>query len=123
MVLRIALIVCFCLVFLGASSPSKVSGVFSVTVGLKKKLEHEFTGEELAQELTQRLLQFTMPDARISIARIYITTREVILNVRVDDVARLSTIRSSLIAFLATSPDVSFAGTPEKLRTVQAQTE
>lgn len=98
-------------------------GVFSLAVGFSRAFDGEakrhVPRRERAQELVDKLaaaLATSEPSGvDISIARLYVDTREILINVVVSDASRLEQVRRELEAELRSMPGVVFVGAPGKV--------
>ena len=98
---------------------SQSGTVFSVSIGFKSSPffdENHHNHKLKAEKILDLLSEIRLPDADITVAKIYVTTREVILNVRVEDARAAEKTRSNIIQVLKRSPAVVFAGSSKQLK-------
>lgn len=142
MVPRIALLVSFVFVFAGFTRPSipndskaiytfeavntgdgfqaQSNGFFSLTVGFKRDIDetpsHRDRASKLLDKLSRRFEKLNLPQANITVGKVYASTREIILNVRLESADQSEATKTALVEFLSKTPDVAFVGEPKSLR-------
>ncbi|MBI3544225.1 MAG: hypothetical protein HY075_13225, partial [Deltaproteobacteria bacterium] len=52
----------------------------------------------------------------VSVERIYVSTREVVVNVSVDDTDRLEAVREEVVGALKSMPGLAFVGAPGRVK-------
>lgn len=146
MVLRIALVVGFVFIFTGFKAPripresrgvysfepvnggmgfqTQSGGLFSLTVGFKPEaIESRARGNSLHEnaqaivdKLADRLNNLRLPATEITVGKLYATTHEIIINVRVEDAGQTESVRAQLTKHLSKTPGVAFVGAPGVVR-------
>ena len=107
----------------GAGYKTQTGGLFSLTVGLKKnslgvnekKTRHRDRAQMMIKKLEKHLEKFSGEGVDITVGRIYTNTREIILNIQLEDPDKVDAVRTELISLLQKLPGVLFVGQPASL--------
>ena len=96
------------------------SDFFSLTIGFNRSFPlsrvHREQAQELINKLAARFEKLDLPQAEITVGKIYASTREIILNVRLAPHDQNDALKTRLVDFLSKSPDIAFVGEPKSLR-------
>lgn len=108
----------------GTGFQTQSGGIFSLTVGFTRgaiassapgNSNHD-RAQEIVDKLADRLSRLRIPNAEITVGKLYATTREIIINVRVEDAGQTDSVRSQLTKHLSRTPGVAFVGAPGVIR-------
>ena len=100
---------------IATSSKTQDGAVFSLTLGFAKNAfpssdTHRDRAQRILSRIEQGLAREDLTGVEITVARVYSMTREIALNVVVDDSARADEVRDRLVQALSKIAGVSFAG-------------
>lgn len=108
----------------GAGFQTQSGGIFSLTIGFRRNAltkidkghSHRDRAQEIVDKLSSRLANLKLDDVQITVGKLYATTRELIVNVHVDNPDRTEAVRAQLTEFLSKMPGVLFVGAPTTMK-------